>query len=158
MERIERQQDRRAGEHHEAGVVDPHPAVHVAEAAEGDDQHRLHQQVPHDHPQQVADVPRRERIEVDAAEDRRQRDDDDRAVERRHEHRQRRVRQRDPLVAVVGAGAGAASDALSQALEQRCHRGQLLQLRARESRRQRLRQPFGPRDCGDRGAPEVRPR
>ena len=101
-ERVEGEQDRGEGEDREAGVVDAHAAVHVAQPAEGDHQHRLDEPVAHDHPQQVADVARGQRVEVDAAEDRRQRDDHDRAVERRHEHGHRRVGERDPLVAVVG--------------------------------------------------------
>ena len=71
----------------------------------GDHKHRLHQPVAHDHPQQVADVARRQRVQVDAAEDRRQRDEDDRPVERGHEHRRGRVGQRDPAVIVAGFGA-----------------------------------------------------
>ena len=59
----------------------------------------VHHQVAHQHPEQVADVARVERVEVDAAEDRRQADDHDRAVERGHERAEGRVRQRRPLVA-----------------------------------------------------------
>jgi len=56
-------------------------------------------------------------IQVYAAEDRRQRDDDDGAIDRRHEHREARVRQGHPLVAgrhqmfcARWAGIGADSD------------------------------------------------
>ena len=80
VERVEGQQDRGRGEHGEARVVDPDPAEHVAEAAEGDDEHGLDEPVPHDHPQQVADVARRQRVEVDAAEDGGQGDDDDGSI------------------------------------------------------------------------------
>ena len=102
IERIERQQHRRDREDREARVVDPDAAEHVAHAAQRHDEYRLHEQIAHDHPQQVADVAGRERIEMDAAEDGGQRDDDDRAVERGHEHGERRVRQGHPLITVVG--------------------------------------------------------
>jgi hypothetical protein len=82
-------------------VVDPDAAEHVAYSPDGDDEDGLHQPVAHDHPEQVADVARRERIEVDAPEDRRQRDDDDRTVELGHEHGGGGVRERHPLVALV---------------------------------------------------------
>ena len=139
------------GEHDEAGVVDPDSAEHVAQAADGDDEHGLDEPVPHDHPQQVADVARRQRVQVDAAEDRRQRDDDDRSVERGHEHGRGRVRQGHPFVAVAGSPVAAApmgpprhvrfrpglsaSDALGQPVEQRRRRPQLRELRGREARR-----------------------
>ena len=100
LEGIEREQDGRHGEHREARVVDLDPAEHVAEPAQGDHQHGLDQPVAHDHPQQVADVARRQRVQVDAAEDGRQRDDDDRAIERGHEHRRGRVGQGHPPVPV----------------------------------------------------------
>ena len=48
------------------GVVDPHPAVDVAEPAEGHHEYRGDQQEAHQHPEQVADVARRERVELDA--------------------------------------------------------------------------------------------
>ena len=104
LEGIEREQDRRRGEHREARVVDLDPAEHVAEAAEADHEHGLDQPVPHDHPQQVADVAGRQRVQVDAAEDGRQRDDDDGSVEGGHEHGCGRVGQGHPAVAVTGAG------------------------------------------------------
>ena len=88
----------------EAEVVHPHPAVHVAEAPEADDQHARDDQVAEDHPQQVEAVGRHQRIEVDAAEDVGHRDQRDRRVERRQQHPERRVRQRDPLVAVRAGG------------------------------------------------------
>ncbi len=98
VERVERQRDGRDGEHGEAEVVDPHPAEHVAEPAERDHQHRGDHQVAHQHPQQVADVAGGQRVQADAAEDRRQRDQHDRGVDRRQQRAQRGVRQRDPLV------------------------------------------------------------
>ena len=65
------------------------------------DEHRRHHQVAHQHPQQIADVAGRQRIQPDPAEDRRQRDQHDRRVNRREQRAQRRVRQRDPLVTRV---------------------------------------------------------
>ena len=79
VQRVEGQGDRGEREDEEAEVVNPHPAVHVAEPAQGDDEHRRDEQIAHDHPQEVADVGRRQRVQVDAAEDRWQRHDDDRA-------------------------------------------------------------------------------
>ena len=66
---VDRQEQRGDGVDDEAEVVDLHPAVHVAEAAEADDQHAGDDQVAEDHPQQVEAVGRHQRIEVDAAED-----------------------------------------------------------------------------------------
>ena len=43
-------------------------------------------------------LPGGERVEADAAEDRRQRDDHDRGVDRGHQHAERGVGQRHPLV------------------------------------------------------------
>ena len=100
LEGIEGEQDGGCGEHRETRVVDLDPAEHVAEAAQGDHQHRLDQPVTHDHPEQVADVARRQRVQVNAAEDGRQRDDDDGAVQRGHEHRRGRVGQGHPPVPV----------------------------------------------------------
>ena len=57
-------------------------------------------QVAEDHPQQVEAVRRHQRVELDAPEDVGHRDQRDRRVERREQHRERRVRERDPLVAV----------------------------------------------------------
>jgi hypothetical protein len=82
VEGVERQRDGPEREDDEAEVVDADPAEHVAEAAERHDQHRGHHQVAHQHPQQIADVSRRERVEADATEDGRQRDEDDRRVDR----------------------------------------------------------------------------
>ena len=148
---IERQHDRRRREHHEAGVVDLHPAEHVAETADGDDEHRLDQPVAHDHPQQVADVAGRQRIEPDAAKDRRQRDEHDRTVEGRHEHGQRRIRQRDPLVAVVVAAVARRRqdsphlEILCESLDERRRRHQLLQFHTGKPGRQGPCQLFGAR-------------
>ena len=100
-QRINGQEDRRDREHDKAEVVDLHPAEHVAQPAERHHQDSLDEQVPDDHPQQVADVARRQRVEVDAAEDGRHRDDHDRGVDRRHRHAQGGVGQRDPLVPAV---------------------------------------------------------
>ena len=95
----ERERDGREREHEEAEVVDADPAVDVAEAPEGDDECGGHEQEPEQHPEQVAHVGRVERVEADAAEDGRQRDEHDRGVDGRHRHPERGVRQCDPLVA-----------------------------------------------------------
>ena len=92
----------------EAEVVHLHAPVHVAEPPEADDQHARDDQEAEDHPQQVEAVRRHQRVEVDAAEDVRHRDQRDRAVERRQQHPERHVRERDPLVA-VGAGCARAA-------------------------------------------------
>jgi hypothetical protein len=86
----------------EAEVVDLHPADHVAQPAEADDQHARDHEVAEDHPQQVERVRGDQRIEVDAPEDVGHRDDRDRGVERRQQHGQRRVGERHPLVAIGG--------------------------------------------------------
>ena len=102
-----RKQDRAGREDREAEVVHPDAPVHVADPPEADDQHRHHDHEAEQHPQQVAGVGRHQRVEVDPAEDGRQRDDHDRLVDRRHQDPERRVRQRDPLVAVVRVGEAA---------------------------------------------------
>ena len=102
---VDREQQRRDRVDDEAEVVDPHPAEHVAEAAEADDQHARDDEVAEDHPQQVEAVGRQQRVEVDAAEDVRHRDQRDRRVERGEQDRERRVREDQPLVAVVGDAA-----------------------------------------------------
>ncbi len=101
---VEGESDRPDGEDDEPGVVDADAPVHVAEAAEGHDQHRGDEHVAHEHPQQVADVARGEGVQVDALEDGGQRDDDDRRVDDGHEHAERGVAQGDPLVAGVVFG------------------------------------------------------
>ena len=98
-ERVQRQRDGGQREDGETHVVDPDPAEHVAQPAERDHEHRGDQQVPHDHPQQVADVPWCEGVQVDAAEDRGHGDDHDGGVERRHQHAERGVGQRHPAIA-----------------------------------------------------------
>ena len=95
---VDRQQQRGDRVDDEAEVVDPHAPVHVAEPPEADDQHAGDDEEAEDHPQQVEAVGGLQRVEVDAAEDRRHRDQRDRRVERRQQHAERRVRQRDPLV------------------------------------------------------------
>jgi len=65
-----------AVEDDEAEVVDPHPAVDVAELPSVDHQDAS-PAVPDDHPEQVADVARGDRVQVDAAEDGGHRDDHD---------------------------------------------------------------------------------
>ena len=98
--------DGREREDREAGVVDTHPAEHVAETAQRDHQHGLHQAVSHDHPEQIGDVAGIQRVQVDAPEDGGQRDDDDRSVQRRHEDGGRGVRQGDPGVAIRPRSGG----------------------------------------------------
>ena len=100
---VDGQQQRGHGVDHEAEVVDLHAPDHVAQPPEADDQHARHHQVAEDHPQQVERVGGDQRIEVDAPEDVGHRDDRDRGVQRRQQHRQRRVGQRHPLVA-IGVG------------------------------------------------------
>ena len=99
---VDRQHQRGDRVDDEAEVVDLHPPVHVPQPAEADDQHAGHDQVAEDHPEQVEAVRGQQRVEVDAAEDVRHRDQRDRGVERRQQDRQRRVREDDPLVLVVG--------------------------------------------------------
>ena len=98
------QQDREHREHRESQVVDPHPAEHVAQSAERHHQHRSDQQVAQDYPQQQASVAWQQRVHPDSAEDVRQRDQDDRPVDRRHQRPQRGVGQGDPPVARAGHG------------------------------------------------------
>jgi hypothetical protein len=80
---------------------DLHPAEHVAQSPEGHHGDRLHQAVAHDHPEEIHDVARSQRIQMDAPEDGREGDDDDRPVERGHEHRRGGVDQGDPAVVVI---------------------------------------------------------
>ena len=63
------QKDREDGEHGKAEVEDLHPAEHVADPAQGDDEHGQHHHEAHQHPQHVAGVAGRERVEVDPPED-----------------------------------------------------------------------------------------
>ena len=101
LERRRGEEERADGEDDEPGVVHPDAAEHVAEPTERHHEHRRHQQVAHEDPEEVAHVPRIERVEVDPSEDRREADDDDRAVDRGHEDAKGRVRERDPLVVRV---------------------------------------------------------
>jgi hypothetical protein len=98
--RRERQREQR--ENGEAEVVHADTPVHVAEPSEAHHQHGGDHEKAEDHPQQVVGVARRERVDVDAAEDVRQRDQEDRGVDRREQHADGRVGEHDPLV--VGAG------------------------------------------------------
>ena len=97
-ERVDGQRDRADREDHEAEVVDTYAAVDVSEPAERHDQYRRHQQEAHQHPEQVADVSRGQRVEIEPAEDVRQGDDHDRGVDGGDQHAECRVRQDDPLV------------------------------------------------------------
>ena len=101
MKRIEREEHRRHREDQEAEVEHSHAPDDVAESPEANDEHGCHEQVAHENPEQVAHVARSQGIDMDAAKDRRQRDQDDGGVDRRHEHAERGVRQGDPLVAIV---------------------------------------------------------
>jgi hypothetical protein len=64
-----REQHREQREHREAEVVRPASAEHAPETAERGDEQRQYDQVAENHPQEVARVARRERIDVDATED-----------------------------------------------------------------------------------------
>ena len=75
-----------AGEDHEADLEHAHAAVHVADAAGRHDERGRDQAVAHEDPEQVGEVARVERVQVDAAEDRRQRDQQARGVDHGHEH------------------------------------------------------------------------
>jgi hypothetical protein len=94
----DREQDREEGEDREAEIEHPHAAVHVAEPAEADEQHGEHDEEAEEQPEEVARVARLERIDPDPAEDVRQRDQQDRAVDHREQRPERRVRERHPLV------------------------------------------------------------
>jgi hypothetical protein len=108
------QQDGEHREYRETQGVDPHPAEHVAQSAEGHHQHRSDQKVAQDQPQQQAGVAWQQRVHPDPAEDVRQRDQDDRPVDRRHQRAQRGVGQGDPPVARAGhGGARAVGQALA---------------------------------------------
>ena len=101
---VTRREDRGDAEHREAHVVHAHAAEHVAQPPERDHQHRGDHEETHEHPQQVARVAGAQRVEPDPAEDVGQRDQHDRLVDGRHQHAERGVRQRDPLVVRAGLG------------------------------------------------------
>src|SRR5262249_36359935 len=96
----------------------PHAPEHVAEPAEADDQHARDDHVPQDHPQQVEAVARHQRVQADAAEDVRHRDDRDRGVERRQQDPERAVGQGDPLASITPCAAG--HSRAQPALRSRC--------------------------------------
>ena len=98
-ERIDGQHQRRRGVDDKPEVVHLHPAEHVAEPAETDDQHTADDQEAEDHPEQIERVARLKRIQADAAKDVGHRDQHDRRVDRRQHHADRGVGQRQPLVA-----------------------------------------------------------
>jgi hypothetical protein len=91
----DRAQDREEGEDREAEVEHAHAAVHVAEA---DEQNGEHDEEAEQQPEEVARVAGLERVDADPAEDVRQRDEQDRAVDHREQRPERRVRERNPLV------------------------------------------------------------
>ena len=113
---VDGQDQRGDGVDDEAEVVHAHPPVHVPQPAEADDQHARDDQEAEDHPQQVEAVAGLQRVEVDAAEDVRHRDQRDRGVERREQHAERRVRERDPLVGVRVAARVAGRVAVAVAM------------------------------------------
>ncbi len=78
--------DRSDGEDQESQVEQARATVLVTESPERDDQHGGHEQVAHQHPQQVRDVLRRQRVQAQAVEDGGQRDQQDRRIEGRGEH------------------------------------------------------------------------
>ena len=102
----DRQQDGEEGEDGEAEVVHLHPAEDVADPAQGDDQDGQDHHEAHEHPQHVAGVGRGQRVQIDAAEDGGQGDQDDRLVDEDHQGAQGDVGQGDPLVAAVARGVG----------------------------------------------------
>ena len=98
------------------------PAVLVAQPAERHDEHGGDEQEAHQHPEQVGDVLRGERVEAEAVEDRRQRDQQDRGVQRGGQDADRRDRQRD--AAIMGFGVLHSGSFRSLAsLTTRTHRG-----------------------------------
>jgi hypothetical protein len=70
----DREQQREERVDHEAEVVHPDPAVHVAEPAQADHQHAGDHHEAEDHPEQVEAVARRQRVDPDATKDVRQGD------------------------------------------------------------------------------------
>ena len=92
------QHQREEREDGEAQVVDPHPAVDVAQPAEAHHQHAGDHQEAEDHPQQEEGVAGLERVDPDPPEDVGQRDEHDRAVDGGHQHPEGRDEQGHPLV------------------------------------------------------------
>src|SRR5256885_634553 len=66
--------------------------------SERDEQNGEHDEEAEEQPEEVARVARLQRVDADAAEDVRQRDQQDRAVDHRHQRPERGVRERHPLV------------------------------------------------------------
>ncbi len=60
----------RDGEDHETEVVDANATIDVSEPAKTHDEYGGHQDVSHQHPEQVADVARLKWVQLDAGEDR----------------------------------------------------------------------------------------
>ena len=94
----DRQQDREDREDGEAQRVHPHPTEDVAHATEAHHEHGGHEQEAHQDPEEVRGVAGREGIELDAAKDVGQGDEQDRTIDGGHEYADGRVGQRDPLV------------------------------------------------------------
>ena len=102
------QAERQSGdrEDREAEGVHARPAVLVAQPAEGHDEHGGRDHVADDRPEHVVDVAGVERPQPDAAKDRRQANEQNRTVDGRRQHAERRVAQRHPFVAVGGLRPG----------------------------------------------------
>jgi hypothetical protein len=92
------EQDGEEGEDGEAKVEGPGAAVDVAKPAKADDEHGGDDEESEDEPEQVVGVARLERIDRDALEDVRERDEQDRRVDGGDEYAKRGVGERDPLV------------------------------------------------------------
>ena len=107
----------------EADLEHAHAAEHVADAAGRHDQGGRDQAVAHEDPQQVGEVARVERAQVDAAEDGRQRDQQARGVDHGHEHAERRAGEHDPLVGerVRVRARSTCSGGLPTGAVRRCH-------------------------------------
>ncbi len=92
------QQNRRSGEDRKSEVVHTDATVHVPKPSKCHHQHGRDDEEAHHHPQQITDVARAQRVDVDPVEDVRQRDQDDRRIDRCHQHAERGVGQGDPFV------------------------------------------------------------
>ncbi len=98
---VDGEHERGRGVDDEPEVVHLDPAEQVTQAAHAHHQHAAGDQVAEDHPEQVLVVARDQRVELDAAEDVRHRDDHDRRVDGHQQCAHRRVGQRHPFVPAV---------------------------------------------------------
>ena len=94
------EQDGEHGEDRETERVHPHAPEDVTYTAETDHEHRSDEQEAGEDPQEVGRVALRERIQLDAAKDVRQGNQQDRTVDRRHEDAECRVGEGNPFVTV----------------------------------------------------------